>query len=100
MSEQEPIIPGAFGLQGVLRSLRRSRLALAGCIILALIVLVAVAAPLLAPYNPEQVDIRNRLLPLVSLRDLLRLPPPEELEDGDGTAETTFVVAWDDLGID
>ncbi len=45
------------------RSLRRSKLALAGGIVLSLIVFVAVAAPLLAPYQPEQVDIRNRLQP-------------------------------------
>ena len=57
MSETEKKIPDW------LRSLRRSRLALAGCILLAVIVLVAIAAPLLAPYNPEGVDIRNRLTP-------------------------------------
>ena len=57
MSEMEKKMPD------LVRSLRRSRLALVGCIILALIVLVALAAPLLAPYNPELVDIRNRLKP-------------------------------------
>ncbi len=57
MSEMEKKMPD------LVRSLRRSRLALVGCIILALIVLVALAAPLLAPYNPERVDIRNRLKP-------------------------------------
>ena len=57
MSEMEKKRPD------LVRSLRRSRLALVGCIILAVIVLVALAAPLLAPYNPELVDIRNRLKP-------------------------------------
>ena len=57
MNEQEKKTPDW------LRSLRRSRLALAGCIILAVIVVVALAAPVLAPYNPEGVDIRNRLTP-------------------------------------
>jgi peptide/nickel transport system permease protein len=47
----------------MLRSLLRSRLAVLGIIILVAVFLVALLAPVLAPYNPEHVDIRNRLKP-------------------------------------
>ena len=47
------------------RSLRHSRLALLGLAIVILVVLLSLAAPILAPHDPEFVDIRNRLKPPV-----------------------------------
>ena len=63
MNETAYIPPAPSHVGRFFESLRASRLALAGAVILVLLVLMAVAAPLLAPYNPEQVDIRNRLTP-------------------------------------
>lgn len=48
-------------MRDVLKLLMRSRMAMAGAVILVLILLVALAAPLLAPFDPEHIDIRNRL---------------------------------------
>ena len=72
MSELESIRKAPSGMRGLGRSLLRSRLALAGCVILAVIAFVAVAAPLLAPFDPEQIDIRNRLKPPAWLEGGLR----------------------------
>ncbi|MFT5144095.1 MAG: peptide/nickel transport system permease protein [Rhodothermales bacterium] len=45
----------------ILRQLFRSRFAAAGAVVLGAIVLAAIAAPLLSPFDPEHIDIRNRL---------------------------------------
>jgi oligopeptide transport system permease protein len=41
------------------RRLRRNKMAMAGLAYLALLVVVAIAAPLLAPHNPVQTDVKN-----------------------------------------
>ena len=46
-----------------LRTFRRSPLAFMGGVVLVTMVVAAVAAPLIAPYSPEQINIRNRLQP-------------------------------------
>ncbi|MFT4603707.1 MAG: peptide/nickel transport system permease protein [Rhodothermales bacterium] len=48
-------------MRELLRVLTRSKLATAGAVVLGTIVLIAVAAPLIAPFDPEAIDIRNRL---------------------------------------
>ncbi|NNE36652.1 MAG: ABC transporter permease [Rhodothermales bacterium] len=45
------------------KSLTRNRLATAGVVVLGVIALMALAAPLLSPYDPEVVNIRARLQP-------------------------------------
>src|SRR3954462_15148572 len=41
--------------------LRRARLGLAGAVILLAVVFVAIAAPIIAPYDPKDQDLRARL---------------------------------------
>ena len=55
----------------VWKRLKRSRLALAGLVILVLITLVAIFAPLLAPYDPLKINLRARELPVGSPGHLL-----------------------------
>lgn len=43
--------------------LLKNRLSVFGLIVLALVVIAAIGGEALAPYNPEQVDVPNRLLP-------------------------------------
>ena len=43
------------------RSLRRARIAVAGVVVLALVVLMGITAPLLAPQNPAETNILDRL---------------------------------------
>lgn len=50
-------------MRKMLRSFLRSHLAVAGSLILVLMVFVALTAPWLAPFHPEKVDIANRLIP-------------------------------------
>lgn len=50
------------------RELRRNRLASGGLAVLVLLTLMAVLAPLLSPYDPEMVNIRNRLTPPAWMR--------------------------------
>lgn len=45
------------------RSFRRNRGAFAGAVIVSLVLLVAVFAPLLAPYQPDERDFRSRFAP-------------------------------------
>ena len=45
------------------RKLRRNRLALVGCFLLAGVLLAAVGAPVLAPYSPLDQDLYNRVKP-------------------------------------
>jgi ABC-type dipeptide/oligopeptide/nickel transport system permease subunit len=47
----------------VLRSLVRRRVALAGAVLLAITVLIAVLAPVLAPWDPLALDVKGRLGP-------------------------------------
>src|SRR4051794_4095750 len=44
-----------------LRMLRRGRLGLAGCIVLLIVVIAAIAAPWIAPYKPSEGDVLARL---------------------------------------
>src|SRR4051812_28590656 len=44
-----------------LRMLRRARLGLAGVVILFIVVFVAIAAPFIAPADPQEQDLRARL---------------------------------------
>ncbi|MFQ5894399.1 MAG: ABC transporter permease [Nitrospinota bacterium] len=54
---------GARGWRPLIRSLLRARLALGGLLFLALVFLVAVFAPWLAPRDPTAIDITARLKP-------------------------------------
>lgn len=45
----------------VLQTMSHNRLAIIGLIVLAVLVLIAIFAPLLAPYDPLEVDVVNRL---------------------------------------
>lgn len=61
--EAQRLAPGpiALGRGGLARQLVADRTALAGLVIVAAVVLVALAAPLLAPYDPTAQDVANRL---------------------------------------
>ena len=58
-----PRLNRSSGTRLLLESFYRSRLALLGGILLAAMVTMAVFAPFLAPYDPDDADIRNRLQP-------------------------------------
>jgi peptide/nickel transport system permease protein len=63
---ETPVVPVAVGLgrrTRVLRRLRRNPLAVASFTVLAVAVVVALLAPWLAPYAPEQTDFSNTLAP-------------------------------------
>lgn len=45
----------------VLRTMSRNRMAIAGLVVLGILVFVALFAPLLAPYDPTAIDVVNRL---------------------------------------
>lgn len=53
----------SFVPRALTASLQRSKLALIGAVICAPIMVVAVIAPLITPYDPLAIDIRKRLLP-------------------------------------
>jgi len=55
--------PPSVGIAAVWHQLKRNPLALAGGVIVILLGLVAIAAPLLAPYDPAAYDIKRILLP-------------------------------------
>jgi peptide/nickel transport system permease protein len=55
--------PAATNIQLAWRRLRRNRSAVAGLIVIAILVFSAVFAPWLAPYDPYRVDLDNRLQP-------------------------------------
>ncbi len=52
-----------MGRRSILRSLRRARLAVAGVVVLTLVVLMGITAPLLAPQDPAETNILDRLKP-------------------------------------
>lgn len=52
---------GSPGLRRFLRRFAGNRLALLALVVLGVIVLSSILAPLLAPYAPEAIDVRNRL---------------------------------------
>jgi peptide/nickel transport system permease protein len=58
-----PHVRGRSAGSMALRRLRRNRAALAGLIAFGLIVLIALAAPLIAPYNPNALNPSDSLLP-------------------------------------
>lgn len=74
----------AAGLRSFFGSFYRSRLAFFGAIVLTGMVAMAVLAPALAPHDPEQVDVRNRL------------QPPAMLEGG----TSTHILGTDNVGRD
>jgi peptide/nickel transport system permease protein len=53
----------ATGWRGVARVFRRRKLAVVGLVLVAGMVVMALAAPLLAPYDPYQVDVKHILAP-------------------------------------
>ena len=55
--------PGRMSRRLIWRSLKQSRLALIGLLLLIVMVTLSILAPVLAPYNPAKSDIRNRLKP-------------------------------------
>ena len=59
----EPTKPASRNVQRAWRQLRRNRSALAGLIVVCILVLSAIFAPWLAPYDPYQVSLDNRLQP-------------------------------------
>ena len=59
----EPTPPASRNVQRAWRQLRRNRSALAGLIVVCILVLSAIFAPWLAPYDPYQVSLDNRLQP-------------------------------------
>jgi peptide/nickel transport system permease protein len=59
----EPTQPASRNVQRAWRQLRRNRSALAGLIVVCILVLSAIFAPWLAPYDPYQVSLDNRLQP-------------------------------------
>jgi peptide/nickel transport system permease protein len=59
----EPTRPATRNAQRAWRQLRRNRAALAGLIVISLLVLSAVFAPWLAPYDPYRVALEGRLQP-------------------------------------
>jgi peptide/nickel transport system permease protein len=59
----EPTQPASRNVQRAWRQLRRNRSALAGLIVVCILVLSAIFAPWLTPYDPYQVSLDNRLQP-------------------------------------
>jgi peptide/nickel transport system permease protein len=59
----EPTQPASRNVQRAWRQLRRNRSALAGLIVVCILVLSAIFAPWLAPYDPYQVSLDSRLQP-------------------------------------
>lgn len=55
------IRPAAPGLKRFIRRFRSNRLGVVGACVLATIVVASVAAPLIAPYGPNDIDVLNRL---------------------------------------
>jgi peptide/nickel transport system permease protein len=55
--------PAATNVQLAWRRLRRNRSAVAGLVVITILVFCAVFAPWLAPYDPYRVDLDNRLQP-------------------------------------
>ena len=47
----------------VWRQIRRNRAAVAGIVILGILIFVAIAAPLLAPHDPYEMNLRDALKP-------------------------------------
>jgi peptide/nickel transport system permease protein len=63
MAELLPAEPAARNQRRAIARLRRNRAALAGLAVIALLVMAAVFAPLLAPYDPYRVELAQRLQP-------------------------------------
>lgn len=59
-----PAVRGETPLRRFVRRFRRERSALAASLFLLFVVLCAVAAPLLAPYDPDAQSLSDRLLPM------------------------------------
>jgi peptide/nickel transport system permease protein len=59
----EPTQPASRNVQRAWRQLRRNRSALAGLIVVCILVLSAIFAPWLAPHDPYQISLDNRLQP-------------------------------------
>ena len=58
-----PLRPASSNMHLAWRRLRRNRSAVAGLVVIGVLVFSALFAPWLAPYNPYQVDLDNRLQP-------------------------------------
>jgi peptide/nickel transport system permease protein len=61
--EAQRLAPGpiAVGRQGLLRQLVADRTALTGLVIVAIVIVVALAAPIIAPHDPAAQDVLHRL---------------------------------------
>jgi peptide/nickel transport system permease protein len=61
--EAQRLAPGpiAVGQRGLVRQLVADRTALAGLVIVTIVVVLALAAPLIAPHDPDLQDVANRL---------------------------------------
>ncbi|CEG25782.1 ABC transporter permease [Bacillus sp. B-jedd] len=55
--------PKESRLKNMLSILMENKAAMAGAIIIAIYILVALFAPLLAPYDPFEIDLKNKLVP-------------------------------------
>ena len=62
-SERTEVTLAPTHVDTLVQQLRRSRLASIAAGLMMVVVLIAILAPFLAPHDPEQVDIRNRLQP-------------------------------------
>ena len=62
ITDAHALAPGS-GRPGVLRSLLSQRIGVIGLVIVAVMVLVAIAAPLIAPDDPTRIDAVRRLAP-------------------------------------
>lgn len=72
--------PTAPGLKRFVRRFWGNRLAVTALVVLSLVVLASALAPLIAPYEPEQIDVVNRLAG----------PTPEHLLGTDSLGRDTF----------
>jgi peptide/nickel transport system permease protein len=53
----------ASAILRVARSVTSTRAGLVGCVIISIVILTALLAPLIAPYNPVEIDLDNKLTP-------------------------------------
>jgi peptide/nickel transport system permease protein len=66
VSTEEDAQPRQAEWKGIIRVFLRRKVAVIGLVLITAVVLMAIFAPLLAPYDPYQPDLMNRLAPLSS----------------------------------
>jgi peptide/nickel transport system permease protein len=78
------------------KMLRRARLGLAGAIILLVVTFLAIFAPIIAPYDPQDQDLRARLIcPIGASCTRLGTNPPQTIH-----GSTKHILGTDNLGRD